>query len=64
MVTTALNSGRPKHELRVPFDVSEAGPGRLTAQVAHQDSEVPCQVVDSILSFIPPAEGTYEISLW
>ncbi|XP_042865445.1 filamin-A-like isoform X5 [Penaeus japonicus] len=58
----------PREEKRLAFDVSEAGPGKLRAEVTYEgrpvDSNIDQNGSRSRLVFTPPGEGSYEIRLW
>jgi len=53
----------------IEFDVSEAGPGMITAEVRGPSGTVPVDIKQSgaslyIVSFMPVTEGEYHLSLW
>ncbi|XP_066943284.1 filamin-A isoform X1 [Macrobrachium rosenbergii] len=58
----------PREEKRLAFDVSEAGPGKLKAEVTHEDRPIEVGLDQtgsrSRLIFTPPGEGAYELHLW
>ncbi|XP_045132539.1 filamin-B-like isoform X2 [Portunus trituberculatus] len=58
----------PREEKRLAFDVSEAGPGRLRAELTHEGQPLEVGVDQNgpraRLLFTPPGEGTYELCLW
>ncbi|KAB7497586.1 Filamin-A [Armadillidium nasatum] len=63
------NDGRldiiPREEKRINFDVSEAGPGRLRAEILHDGKHVESAVEQSgtrvRVIFTPPSDGQYEL---
>ncbi|XP_068231445.1 filamin-A isoform X3 [Palaemon carinicauda] len=58
----------PREEKRLAFDVSEAGPGKLKAEVSHEGRPIEVGLDQtgsrSRLIFTPPGEGAYELHLW
>lgn len=58
----------PREEKRLAFDVSEAGPGRLRAELTHEGHPLEVGVDQNgpraRLLLPPPAEGSYELCLW
>ena len=58
----------PREEKRLAFDVSEAGPGRLRAELSHEGQPIEVGVDQNgpraRLLFTPPGEGSYELCLW
>jgi len=58
----------PREEKRLTFDASEAGPGKMRAEVTHEGRplNVSCDHTGSRarVAFTPPSEGSYDLRLW